>query len=380
MTPETQVTRTFQQRYGVAPAFVVRAPGRVNLIGEHTDYNDGFVMPMAIDRATWIALRPSGDRRVTVHALDFGESDTFDLDHLTRAPGSWVNYVRGVAWALQQHGYATAGWEGVIAGDVPVAAGLSSSAALLLATARAFAAVTDWVWDAPLMAQLSQYAENKWVGLNCGIMDQMISAAGVADHALLIDCRSLALSPMPLPRGIAVVVLDTATRRGLVDSAYNERRGQCEIAAQHFGAAALRDISLAQLEAAKPDLDAQTYRRARHVITENARVLQACDAMRGGDATGLGRLLGASHVSLRDDFQVSSRELDIIVEVAAAHPACLGARMTGAGFGGCAVALVREELTQGFAAETTAAYTARTGLTPRVYVCRATDGAGVVMR
>ena len=380
MTPETQVTRTFQQRYGVAPAFVVRAPGRVNLIGEHTDYNDGFVMPMAIDRATWIALRPSGDRRVTVHALDFGESDTFDLDHLTRAPGSWVNYVRGVAWALQQHGYATAGWEGVIAGDVPVAAGLSSSAALLLATARAFAAVTDWVWDAPLMAQLSQYAENKWVGLNCGIMDQMISAAGVADHALLIDCRSLALSPMPLPPGIAVVVLDTATRRGLVDSAYNERRSQCEIAAQHFGAAALRDVSLAQLEDAKPDLDAQTYRRARHVITENARVLQACDAMRGGDATGLGRLLDASHVSLRDDFQVSSRELDIIVEIATAHPACLGARMTGAGFGGCAVALVREELTQGFAAVTTAAYTARTGLTPRVYVCRATDGAGVVMR
>ena len=254
MGPDAQVTRTFQQRYGAAPTFVVRAPGRVNLIGEHTDYNDGFVMPMAIDRAVWIALRPSGDRQVTVHALDFGESDTFDLDYLVRAPGSWADYVRGVAWALQQHGYVTAGWEGVMAGDVPVGAGLSSSAALELAVARAFAVVTGWAWDAPRMAVVGQYAENKWVGLNCGIMDQMISAAGMAGHALLIDCRSLASSPQPLPPGIAVVVLDTATRRGLVDSAYNERRAQCEVAAQHFGAAALRDVSLAQLEAAQPTL------------------------------------------------------------------------------------------------------------------------------
>jgi galactokinase len=380
MALDAQVVQTFQQRFGAAPAFVVRAPGRVNLIGEHTDYNDGFVMPMAIDRATWIALRPSGNRQVTVHALDFDERDTFDLDHLEPKSGSWMNYVLGVTWALQQHGYATAGWEGVLAGDVPVAAGLSSSAALLLAAARAFAAVTGWDWDAPRMAQLSQYAENKWVGLNCGIMDQMISAAGVADHALLIDCRSLALSPMPLPPGIAVMILDTATRRGLVDSAYNERRAQCETAAQHFDASALRDVSLPQLEAARADLDPLTYRRARHVITENARVLQACDAMRAGDAHALGRLLDASHISLRDDFEVSSRELDIIVEIAAAQPACLGARMTGAGFGGCAVAVVRDDDAQAFAASTTTAYTARTGLIPRVYVCRATNGAEIVER
>ena len=251
MAVDAQVTQIFQQRYGAAPTFLVRAPGRVNLIGEHTDYNDGFVMPMAIDRAAWIALRPSGDRQVTVHALDFGESDTFDLDHLDPAPGSWADYVRGVAWALQQHGYATAGWEGVMAGDVPVGAGLSSSAALELAVARAFGAVADWPWDPPRMAVVGQYAENKWVGMNCGIMDQMISAAGMAGHALLIDCRSLAISPMPLPPGIAVVVLDTATRRGLVDSAYNERRAQCEAAARHFGVVALRDVSVAQLEAAR---------------------------------------------------------------------------------------------------------------------------------
>jgi galactokinase len=378
MTLDAQVTEVFQQRYGAAPTFLVRAPGRVNLIGEHTDYNDGFVMPMAIDRAAWIALRPTENRQVTVHALDFGENDTFDLDHLTPAPGSWADYVRGVAWALQQHGYATTGWKGVLAGDVPVGAGLSSSAALELAVARAFGAVAGWAWDAPRMALLGQYAENKWVGMNCGIMDQMISAAGVADHALMIDCRSLATFPMPLPPGIAVVVLDTATRRGLVDSAYNERRAQCEVAARHFGAVALRDVSVTQLETAQPDLDALTYRRARHVITENERVLQACDAMRAGDALALGRLLDASHVSLRDDFQVSSRELDAIVEVAAAHPACLGARMTGAGFGGCAVALVRDESTQAFVKSTAAAYMAITNLTPRVYVCAATNGAEIV--
>ena len=373
-----QIVQAFQQHFGAAPTFVVRAPGRVNLIGEHTDYNDGFVMPMAIDRATWIALRPSGNRQVTVHALDFDERDTFDLDDLEPKPGSWMNYVLGVAWALQQHGYVTDGWEGVMAGDVPIGAGLSSSAALELAVARAFGAVAGWSWDPTRMAVVGQYAENKWVGMNCGIMDEMISASGMADHALLIDCRSLATSPQPLPPGIAVVVLDTTTRRGLVDSAYNERRAQCEAAARHFGAVALRDVSLTKLEAARPDLAALTYRRARHVITENARVLQACDAMQAGDAHTLGRLLDASHISLRDDFEVSSRELDIIVEVAAAHPACLGARMTGAGFGGCAVALVREDDAQAFAASTTDAFNARTGLTPRIYVCRASEGAAIV--
>lgn len=245
MTPEQQILAAFRQRYGVEPPTIVRAPGRVNLIGEHTDYNDGFVLPLAIDRATWIALRPRPDRSVTVHALDFAESDTFDLDDLAPRPGSWANYVRGVAWALGQHGYALGGWEGVMAGDVPIGAGLSSSAALELSVARAFGAVAGWPWDAARMALIGQYAENRWVGMNCGIMDQMISAAGVADHALLIDCRTLETRPMPLPPDTAIVVLDTATRRGLVDSAYNERRAQCEAAASHFGAKALRDVTSA---------------------------------------------------------------------------------------------------------------------------------------
>ena len=378
MAVEEVVYQAFEERFGEAPAIVVRAPGRVNLIGEHTDYNDGFVMPLAIDRASWIALRPQSDRRVIVHALDFGDQDTFDLDDLAPRRGSWSDYVRGVAWALMQHGYVLAGWEGVLAGDVPIGAGLSSSAALELVVARAFVAVSGWPWDAARIARVSQVAENQWVGMNCGIMDQMISAAGVADHALLIDCRTLETRPLPLPAHTAVVVLDTTTRRGLVDSAYNERRAQCEAAAAHLGAPALRDVTIDQMEAARSALDALTYRRARHVITENDRVLQACDAMAAGDAAALGRLLDASHASLRDDFEVSSHELDVIVDVAQAHQACLGARMTGAGFGGCAVALVAGGGLAGFVAHATAGYTAATGLVPRVYVCRATDGAAVV--
>lgn len=265
-----------------------------------------------------------------------------------------------------------------MAGDVPIGAGLSSSAALELAVARAFGAVSGWPWDAARMALVGQYAENKWVGMNCGIMDQMISAAGVADHALLIDCRSLETRPLPLPANTAVVVLDTATRRGLVDSAYNERRAQCEAAARYFGVKALRDVTAAQLEAAQGELDALTYRRARHVISENDRVLQACDAMAAGDAPALGRLLDASHLSLRDDFQVSNGELNLIVAAAQAHPACLGARMTGAGFGGCAVALVMDAGVEDFVAQVSADYATRAGLTPRVYVCRATDGAAII--
>jgi len=375
-----RIVQTFREEFDAAPAFVVRAPGRVNLIGEHTDYNDGFVLPLAIDRATWIALRPRPDRQVMVHALDFDDRDTFHLDELTPRQGSWANYIRGVAWALRQHGYPVVGWEGVIAGDVPIGAGLSSSASVEMATARAFAAVAGWPWDAARMALIGQYAENKWVGVNCGIMDQMISAAGVEGHALLIDCRTLDTTPFPLPAGVAVAVLDTATRRGLVDSAYNERRAQCEAAAGHFGVKALRDVTLAQLESARADLDPVIYRRARHVITENDRVLQACDAMRLGDAAALGRLLNAGHLSLRDDFQVSSRELDIMVEIAQSQPGCLGARMTGAGFGGCAVALMEEAAAGAFVAAVAERYAARTGLTPRLYVCRATGGAEVVAR
>lgn len=378
LTCQRRVEQAFVQRFGTSPPFVVRAPGRVNLIGEHTDYNDGFVLPLAIDRAVWIALRPRADRQVQVSSLDFADTAIFSLDALEHTGAGWAEFVKGVAWVLQEARYSLHGWEGVIAGDVPVGAGLSSSAALELAVARAFAAVSDLPWEPATMARLGQRAENEWVGVRCGIMDQMISAAGRAGHALLIDCRTLHTEAVPFPPGTTVVVLDTATRRGLVDSAYNERRGQCEAAARAFGASALRDVTPERFEAECGRLDEITRRRARHVVTENQRTLQAAEAMRRGDAAKLGRMMNASHESLRDDFAVSSRELDVMVECGRTHPACLGIRMTGAGFGGCAVALVRTEQAEAFTSTVAAGYQASTGITPALYVCAATDGAAVV--
>lgn len=373
-----KVTQAFRQHYSQDPAVVVRAPGRVNLIGEHTDYNDGFVLPMAIDRAVWIALRPGSAGTVRLHSLDFEETAEFPLDGLRHENAGWSEYVKGMAWSLQESGYILHGWQGVVAGNVPVGAGLSSSAALELATARAFAAVSGWPWDAAAMARLAQRAENQWVGVNCGIMDQMISAGGIAGHALLIDCRSLATEPAPLPSQTAVVVLDTNTRRGLVDSAYNERRRQCEAAARFFGVPALRDVTLTEFEARAGELDPVTRRRARHVIGENERTLQAAAAMRDDNAVSLGQFMNASHASLRDDFEVSSDELNVMVALAQAESGCYGARMTGAGFGGCAVALVVETMAESFARSVTQQYQATTGLAPHVYICQATDGAAVV--
>ncbi len=377
MTLQQQVTAKFQQLFGEAPTYIVRAPGRVNLIGEHTDYNDGFVLPMAINRAAWIALRPRPDQRVIVHSLDFNEVIEFDLTDLQKGEG-WPEYIKGTAWALQETGYNLQGWEGVIAGDVPIGAGLSSSASLELATARAFATIANFDWDAAAMAKVGQRAENEWIGMNCGIMDQMISAAGKSDHALLIDCRSLETELVPLPPGTVVVVLDTGTRRGLVDSAYNERRSQCEAAAKFFHVPALRDVTLEQFEASADQLDGLTMRRARHVITENARTVQAKDAMLKGDAAELGQLMDASHVSMRDDFEISGDALNAIVTAARQHPACFGARMTGGGFAGCAVALVQAEAAEDFAARVAASYTEATDLTPNIYICTATNGAEVI--
>jgi galactokinase len=377
-----RVVAEFERRFGASPAFVARAPGRVNLIGDHTDYNDGFVLPMAIDRAVWIALRPSEDGRVRVHSLDFDERAEFDPTALpARRNGAsaegWSEYIRGVAWALHGAGFATRGWEGVVAGDVPLGAGLSSSAALELATMVAFAATGPLEWQPAVMARLAQRAENAWVGVNCGIMDQLISAAGQAGHALLIDCRSLETRPVPVPNDVAVVVLDTATRRGLVDSAYNERRRQCEAAAEFFGVRVLRDVNAATFEARSASLDETTRRRARHVITENARTLAAADALREGDVVRVGDLMKESHESLRSDFEVSRHELDVVVGLAAKHRDCVGARMTGAGFGGCAVALVRSDGVHEFTRTIATEYERAVGLEPAVYVCQATAGAGL---
>jgi galactokinase len=383
MSLRDAVVEAFGATYGGEPALVVRAPGRVNLIGEHTDYNDGFVLPMAIDRAVWLALRPRDGGEVQVQSLEFGESRSFSLGQVrTRETGyedaGWIEYIKGTAWSLQDAGHQLTAWEGVVAGDVPIGAGLSSSAALELATARAFASVSALEWDAGAMARLGQRAENQWVGVNCGIMDQMISAAGRRDHALLLDCRSLEYELVPLPAGVAVVVLDTGTRRGLVDSAYNERRSQCEAAASHFGVQALRDVSGQDFAAREGELDEVTRRRARHVITENERTATAAEAMAQGDAGRLGALMNASHESLKLDFEVSSEALDQMVICARDHGDCLGARMTGAGFGGCAVALVTEGAARAFADQVAAAYGRESGNEPSAYVCRATRGAAVV--
>jgi len=372
-----EASRLFVEHFGALPQWVVRAPGRVNLIGEHTDYNDGFVMPLAIDRAVWIALRPRPDRRVVVRSIDFDDSGEFLLDQLRPSEQRWLEYIKGVAWSLAEDGLALSGWEGIVTGDVPAGAGLSSSAALEVAAARAFAAAAAIPWDAKAMAVRCQRAENRWVGMNCGIMDQMISACGRAGHAVLIDCRSLELSPAPLPDDVSVVVLDTGTRRGLVDSQYNARRADCEAACAALGVKALRDATLQLLDERRASLSETAFRRARHVISENERTVRAAEAMRSGDVDALGLMLGESHRSLRDDYEVSSPALDAIVDAATAHPACLGARMTGAGFGGCAVALVRSVEAADFARRTAARYRDQTGFDAVVHVCRATDGAAV---
>jgi galactokinase len=393
ITPQ-DVKEHFVRRFGEPPRWIVRSPGRVNLIGEHTDYNDGFVLPLAIDRAIWIALRPRDQRRVVVHSIDYdqsadfsfdglstGEADglsTGEADGLSAGEAGWIEYIKGTPWSLREAGFELAGWEGVVAGDVPLGAGLSSSAALEMASARAFAAVADLDWDPAEMAKLGQRAENEWIGVNCGIMDQLISASGRAGHALLIDCRSLQTQPVPIPDGVAVVVLDTSTRRGLVDSAYNERRAECETAAEFFQVPALRDVELETFEQLASGLDETAHRRALHVITENDRTLQAAEAMRRGEVGALGVLMNKSHDSLRDDYEVSSDALNAMVESARAHQACYGARMTGAGFGGCAVAVIDEEATNDFVRSTAAAYEEKTAHDPAVYVCRATNGAEIV--
>ncbi len=370
----------FAATCGSPPALLARAPGRVNLIGEHTDYNGGFVLPMAIDRAAWIACRRREDRRVRIRALDFDEAVTIDIDALEpgAATGGWSEYARGVLWALREGGCDLRGWDGVLASDVPIGAGLSSSAAIELALVRACQAVSGFPWDPKPLALRAQHAENAWVGVRCGNMDQLIAACAEAGAALLIDCLTLDTQAVPLPAGVRVVVLDTATRRGLADSAYNERRAQCERAAAVLGVRWLREADAALLAAHAATLDGATYRRARHVISENARTLEAVEAARAGHLTRLGQLFDASHASLRDDFEVSSAALDTMVASAREAGGCLGARMTGAGFGGCAVALVEEPALGAFTARLARAYTQATGLVAAIYPCRPAAGASLI--
>jgi galactokinase len=377
MGPPALFLKAISERLGGRAEWLVRAPGRVNLIGEHTDYNDGFVLPLAIDRATWIAARPGAERRVHAASLQFDGVADFELPpRRGSASGvAWAGYLQGVAWSLDADGFPLCGWDGVVFSDVPIGAGLSSSAALELAAARLFAAAAGRGWEPARMARLAQRAENEWVGVRCGIMDQLVSAAATSGHALLIDCRSLALRPVPLPATAAILVLDTSTRRGLLDSAYNERRQQCADAARALGVGALRDADEGSLTRAR--LEATTLRRARHVLSENARTQRAASALAAGDLPRVGVLMRESHRSLRDDFEVSSPALDAMADCAEEDPDCYGARMTGAGFAGCVVALVEAAAAEAGAERIARRFAARTGLTPASYVCRASAGASL---
>jgi galactokinase len=368
----------FEKLFHEEPAGVVRAPGRVNLIGEHTDYNDGFVLPMAIQKGTWIAFAPSNDRSVTLFSHNFNEKKVFDLDALENTKEGWIEYAKGVAWALREAGHAVNGWRGVVSSNIPLGSGLSSSAALEMGVARVFTAVGGYDLDASRLARIGQTAENQWVGMNCGIMDQLSSAAGKQGHAILIDCRSLAIEPVPLPPGFSIVIMDTGTRRRLVDSAYNERRAMCEAGARFFGKKALRDVTPQEFADRERMMEKTMRKRCKHVITENARTAEAAEVLRAGKADRFGQLMNQSHESLRLDFEVSSPALDTMVEIARRQPGCRGARMTGAGFGGCAVALVARDAASNFIETVQAQYHRHTKNSPSLFATQATDGVGLV--
>lgn len=379
MDRNATLTQHFSRAFDGAPEVIVRAPGRVNLIGEHTDYNDGFVLPMAIDFDIRVAARARPDRTVRLYSVDLDKRDTFSLDDVRRITPErviWADYVRGVADVLQREGYTLRGMDAAITGNVPRASGLSSSAAMEMAAITAFRLLGQLDLDPVKAALLGQRAENEFVGMRCGIMDQFISSLGRADHALLIDCRSLDHYPVPIPDGVRIVVTDSGVRRGLVDSAYNERRAQCEQGARLLGVKALRDVSVEMFAAREKQLPEIVARRCRHVVTENDRTLKSVEALKRGDLEAFGRAMNESHASLRDWFEVSIKELDTLVEIQQSAPGCLGARLTGAGFGGCTVALVRDEAVPLVIEAITAQYPARTGKTPQIYVCRAAEGAG----
>lgn len=335
----------FRACFGREPALVAFAPGRVNLIGEHTDYNDGFALPCALEFGTAVALAPREDACIAVQAIDLGgETGLFPLGDSIPVleTGHWQNHLRGIAAGLPRFGLPVRGADLVITGDIPQGTGLSSSASLGVALSLGLAALAgEHAPDRRTLARVAQWSEHHYVGCACGLMDQIASAFGEADRALLLDCRSLDVRPVGFPGDAAIMIVHSGVTRGLVDSAYNERRAQCTAAAAHYNVAALRDLGIADLESGRGKLDDTTYRRARHVVTENARTQQAAVAMERGDLASLGAAMRASHASLRDDFEVSVPPVDAVVDVLnGVIGNSGGARMTGGGFGGCVVAVL----------------------------------------
>ena len=358
-----------------------RAPGRVNLIGEHTDYNDGFVMPVAIDFFTQIILFPLDTRALEFYSDNFKEKVVLDFDNLPKSRSRhWSDYVVGVALMLIREGHELRGARLMISSNVPIGSGLSSSAALEVATAYALATTSDLKIERVELAKLCRRAENEFVGARVGIMDQFVSFFAETDKALLLDCRSLEFEHLPVPPSAQLVICNTMVKHDLASGAYNERRQQCEEGVKLLrtvlpNVTALRDVTSQQLEEHRKELPEVIYRRCRHVVTENERVLDAASALKQGDVAKFGQLMNQSHQSLRDDYEVSCAELDLMVGLARKVEGVFGTRMTGGGFGGCTVNLVRRDKIDEFQNTVAAGYQEATGLTPEVYVCKAVKGA-----
>lgn len=382
MAMKQQLTHLFESKWGAKPEHFYQAPGRVNLIGEHTDYNDGFVLPCAINHQTMIAATPRDDQKLMVSAANFdGQLSEFNLELPVKASSeaTWSNYIRGVATALLERGMPLRGANIAIIGNVPQGAGLSSSACLEVCAGLALSRLAGLNVSLKELALIGQEAENNYVGVNCGIMDQMVSACGEKGHAMLLDCRSLETRSVKIPEGAAIVIINSNKKRGLVDSEYNTRRQQCEAVARHFGVKALRDVSVEMLEARKHKLDEVSYRRARHVVTENNRTLEAAEVMPEGNLKRMGILMAESHASMRDDFEITVPAIDTIVEIVkGVIGEDGGVRMTGGGFGGCVVSLVPEEKVAAIKQAMERGYEKQTGLKADIYVCKASQGASSI--
>jgi galactokinase len=378
--PGNLLLSRFRDLFGTG-AQIFRAPGRVNLIGEHTDYNEGYVMPMAIGFYTWIAAAKRDDRQLEVYSEHFDEKISLSLDALAGPPRKhWGDFIRGVAAVLQQAGYHLSGANLVIHGEIPLGAGLSSSASLEVSTALALTSLAGLAVPRVDLAKFCQTAEHQYVGTRCGIMDQFVASFGATGHALMLDCRSLEYQLLAIPENLRVVVCNSMVRHELASGEYNARRADCEAGVKILQSSlpdvrSLRDVTLADLERYKHALPAPVYRRCRHVITENQRVLAAVNALQSQDADRFGHLLYRSHASLRDDFEVSCRELDLLVALASTRPGVYGARMTGGGFGGCTVNLVRSDYAGAFQSDIARMYAEAMGVTPEIYVCEPAQGA-----
>lgn len=377
---EQQAVSSYTKHFGASPQAVASAPGRVNLIGEHTDYNDGYVLPGAIDRATAVAVGARDDDRLVMNPGS-AQDASFSLSRLYPSERrAWTDYLTGVASMLQHRGSPLTGANMYVYGNVPRGAGLSSSAALELAAAFALIELNGLTIPPVETARLSQQAEHEFAGVKCGIMDQFISCLGRRNHAMLLDCRSLAYEHVPIPKGVELIVCDTGVRRALAGSEYNKRREECNAGVRVLsrklpGITALRDVSPAQLLDLQGELDPVVRKRCTHVVTENDRVERSARALRAGDLDGFGKLMYDSHLSLRRDYEVSCPELDVIVDICAGSAGVYGARMTGAGFGGCAICLAKEGFTDGVIARLDAGYLGKSGKKGSVYVCSIDDGA-----